>query len=426
MTESPLNWQLNQFCFYTEFETWPIDGEVELTKFNEQGKEEVTGKIIKVQIKSSKYSSYIFDETESSFKFRAKSNDYKYWESHNLDVVLVYYDANNEKLYGKKITPLQEEKFNKSIPIEFSKTENLLNREKSDFTNKFGSHLFPRIQFGINNKLLSNIFPLVETPNKVYVYKSRYKSFKKILKLTEGHGFPIISLRSDEIVLITKPTNYSYFNDNIVKKKMGEYRYEDFISDKENRKRIVELYSKLFGSYCEERGIGYNKKFRRYYFLKDKDQKGRKESYEPRLSKQDSIERTVVSFNNYYGIDFYKHNGFSTDFLYIDDKIYITITPRLLYTTDGIRPLEDKKLVSRLAGFIKSNTYNNHVVNDLHFLFNYMSSKGGRIIYVANFGNCKFCIGKSIGFEANFGIRKKNYDHDSVSDELDTQRDLFE
>ncbi|SHG24863.1 protein of unknown function [Fodinibius roseus] len=402
-----------------------IDGEVELTRVNERGKEEVTGKIIKVQIKSSKYSSYIFNEDDTSFKFRAKSQDYEYWENHNLDVVLVYYDANNKKLYGKKITPLQKEKFKKTVPIEFSKKENLLRREENNFTSKFGDHLLPRLEFGVNNKLISNIFPLVETPKSVYVYKSKYKNFNKILKLTKGHGFPIISLRSDEIVLITKPTNYSYFNNNIIKKKIGEYRYEDFINDKENRKRIVEIYRKLFGSYCNERGIGYNKKFRRYYFLKNADKKNRKESYEPRLSKQDSVERSVVKFMNYYGINFYKHDGFSTYFLYINDRIYITIIPRLLYTEDGEKPLDDKKLVTKLAGYIKSRKFNNHVVNDLYFLFKYLS-KGGNRIYVANFGNCKFCIGKSMNFEVNYGIRKKKNEESSIIDESDTQKELFE
>ena len=80
-----------------------IDGEVELTAKNSNGKLEATGDILKIQIKSTTKGSYIHKESDTSFEFKPREEDVEYWNKHKLDVVLVRFDDRTNKLYGKKI-----------------------------------------------------------------------------------------------------------------------------------------------------------------------------------------------------------------------------------------------------------------------------------------------------------------------------------
>lgn len=384
-----------------------IDGEVELTAINKEGKTEATGQVIKIQIKSTLHGSYKYGETESGFKFLAKDHDYKYWTDHNLDVILVIYDAQVDSLYAKKISELEQEKTSKSIPIKFSKQEDLLKVDESNFTSKFADKMLPRVEFGKENRLLSNLFPFTKLPKFVYRYKSKYKKFNKILELTKGHGFPIISLRSDEIVSLIKAENYSYFYDNIIDGKIERNGFKQYIQEIDNRYRIYEILNKLFEVYCSDLSISYNKKFKRYYFNINQDEKVRKEKYNPRLSPRNELSRSVVKFHEYFGTEFYLHSGFETHFMYSEGELNLILSPKLLYTYNGKKPLEDKELVTKLAGYIKSNTWNDKFVNDIYFLFQYLSKGGGRIKLAVQ-DDYRIEIGNYLKFDVNFGIRNMN------------------
>ena len=82
-----------------------IDGEIEISLKNEDGKIEATGERIKFQLKSTESeNSYIQDESENEFKFYASKDDVEYWGKHKQDVLLIIYDVRKDKLYGKKIS----------------------------------------------------------------------------------------------------------------------------------------------------------------------------------------------------------------------------------------------------------------------------------------------------------------------------------
>jgi hypothetical protein len=91
-----------------------IDGEIEISFTNEDGKIEATGERIKFQLKSTESdNSYIQEESDSEFKFYANKDDVEYWAKHKQDVLLIIYDVRKDKLYGKKITP---QRFQNTIP----------------------------------------------------------------------------------------------------------------------------------------------------------------------------------------------------------------------------------------------------------------------------------------------------------------------
>src|SRR5690349_6191761 len=84
-----------------------IDGEIELTRVNEDRKIEPLGEIMKVQIKTTgSDSSYIRNEKETTFEFYPRKDDVEYWEKYKkngIEVLLIIYDLRNDALYCKKV-----------------------------------------------------------------------------------------------------------------------------------------------------------------------------------------------------------------------------------------------------------------------------------------------------------------------------------
>lgn len=75
-----------------------IDGEIEISLTNEDGKIEATGERIKFQLKSTESdNSYIQEESEREFKFYASKDDVEYWAKHKQDVLLIIYDVRKDK-----------------------------------------------------------------------------------------------------------------------------------------------------------------------------------------------------------------------------------------------------------------------------------------------------------------------------------------
>jgi hypothetical protein len=56
-----------------------------------------TGKLVAAQVKSG--TSYMQNETQDSFCFRPKVDDFEYWQSVIIPVILVFYDPRNDALY---------------------------------------------------------------------------------------------------------------------------------------------------------------------------------------------------------------------------------------------------------------------------------------------------------------------------------------
>ncbi len=73
-----------------------IDGEIELTRVNEDRKIEPVGESLKVQIKTSGTdNSYIRNDKPLSFEFFPRKEDIEYWEKYKnngIEVLLVIYD----------------------------------------------------------------------------------------------------------------------------------------------------------------------------------------------------------------------------------------------------------------------------------------------------------------------------------------------
>lgn len=377
-----------------------IDGEVEITGQNSEGKRIAVGEIIKIQIKSTSKGSYIHNESDKSFDFLAKDNDIDYWTSFNLSVVLIIYDDRSSKLYAKKIDESDLILSRKHQKITFDKKTNALKVGKDNFLEKFSNSLKKRINYEVKEKIESNLFQL-KVPHFIFHYKTNLKSKKEIFQRVGYQECPLFVLRSDNIYTLGTIKYYPRFKEIIEESDENQKYFKDFIIDAENRNCVSELIYLHIKDYLYSKGISYNRKYNRYYFRMGEPEEDRKEEYISKTGK--TISRTVVSFKKYKVLQFYRHLAFSIKVLYLEDGMFVIIDPQNLYTSDGKIPLTDKKLITGLTNYIKQKEFNPQVLNHLYFFFSYLSSKKP---YVSIFDRNGMIISLKSPkyFEVNYGI----------------------
>ena len=376
-----------------------IDGEVELTVVNEDGKTETLAEIIKVQLKSTKTKSYITKETSTSFEFRAESNDIEYWNRHILPVVLVVYFEEEDTLYAKKIEKAYVIKGRSKHNVQFDKQKHKLSNG-TVFQKVVGQEFQSRINYNTTEALYSNFFK-VFTPQYVRVYSCLFTEEQKIydiIREQDLYPIPKFSLESnnfyclEDINLYDKKIKESILHPDIVEK----ISFWDFIKKgKVERNIIVKIVNRYLKDFLYKKGIKYQKDYNRYYFGKFKevpiDTKKKANSkrevfrYEKSKGKSGRYDnRAVVSKYTYYEkSSFFRHMAFKLSYEWIDNKLYLIIDPKYLYTEDGINPLQDKERITRLTNSLKQSERNTQYLNHLFFLRNFMN-KGRLALFFHN------------------------------------------
>lgn len=352
-----------------------VDGEVELTSKRSDGKLEATGEILKIQIKSTSKGSYIHKETETSFQFRARKEDVEYWSRHRLDVILVIYDDRTDSLYAKKIEPLDQGYFAKSIPIEINKMDNLLVKGDGKFTERFSAGFKQRIRYDIKETLSTNLFRFTKLPKYIYEYQPKLKTPKEIFAAVQPRERPVFFFHGKKIYTFYDVASmYPTFKDVCVEynsKKLFPVR--DLIKDLDQRRLVSELLNLEIKQVCFEKKILFNQQYHRYFFaLNSNTLNGRVVHYDGRAKRKDT-HRTVVSYHEYGRYKFYRHFGFETKFLFNEDGIFLVVNPQYLFTSDTKKPLEDKEAITTLTNYLTAREMTQQVLNHIHFIFSFLS-----------------------------------------------------
>jgi len=399
-----------------------IDGEIEFTKIDKHNRKVVTGEILKVQIKSTEKGSYISNDNEKSFDFKAKSEDIEYWKNHKLGVVLIVYFANTNELYARKISEIDYalSKTNKTVLITFNKKDNLLVNGDNQFHSKYSALFKNRVDYGIKEILYTNIVKFSQLPRYVYVYKSKISTTKGIFDLTlDRNQYPVFVLYSSKIYTFTDLRMYPDFINNVLENENKEIlSFSTFLKEKETKNWGIELLKKYFREHCSEKGIWYNKEFNRFYFAKLSDKiikssTNKKQTLDKKVyrietnhSKTDrNTKREVVASYKYYENEiFYRHFAFEINFFDDGQYFYLAITPKYLFTSDGKTVLEDGKKITKYTNAINSQEFNQQVLNHIYFIVQYLSNRGE--FEIANYENCTIKLSKLIRIEVPFGIPK--------------------
>lgn len=250
-----------------------------------------------------------------------------------------------------------------------------------------------RIDYDTTETLYTNILQF-KLPKYIYAYNSKISKTKDIYDLKLQSKYPIFVMYSSKIYTFIDLKYYPDFIKNVLESDKKEtLSFKNFLNEKITKNWGIELINKYFKSHCSDKGIWYNKDFNRYYFAKFRDEAietEQKENYEKKVFRKESnrskknreTEREVVTYYNYYEkVSFYRHFAFEASYFDDGQSLFLAITPKYFFTSDGKTVLDDPKKITQYTNYLTSKEYNQQVLNHVYFIVQHLSDRGefGRI-----------------------------------------------
>jgi len=404
-----------------------IDAEVEMTEINEEKKVEPTGEVIKIQIKTDGTGhSYIRNETRTQFDYYASEDDIDYWskyKSHGLEVVLVIIDANNQKIYGKKVFDIDlgiartAQKKKKAFPIIFNKSSNHLALDKNDFRERFSDTFRSRVNYGVTETLISNMLKFQKLPKLMFKYKSKYKDKRAIVKFIKENPDLIqfedcpyfISYGSLVFTFNTLGKSFSTFSEQVLEDNIStSISYNVILENMVLRNNYIELVNEYIKEKLRTKGLRYHPKYKRYYFSfnPEKDTVPLKvEAFTRVLRKK--TEKKVVTWHEYgTKYKFYRHLAFNLHFHFIENELYVALAHKYLFTEDGRKTLVPKE-ISKFTNYLTARDYNDKYYDWLNFWWTYLS-KDSNTWDIFDYNNVAIRTQSFYSEEVSFGIPMEN------------------
>lgn len=370
-----------------------IDGEIELTRTNEENKIEPLGEIMKVQIKTvSSDNSYIRNEKTLSFEFYPRKDDIEYWEKYRkngIDVLLVIYDSRVDALYCKKLIDtdvfvgkenLKTGKKRNTNAITFHKVNNLLQIGTNNFTSQYSDSFKNRVNFDTKEFLTSNFLKYLQHPKQMFAYECLFKNKKAIYEVIEQNEAPFFVIYNSIVYTAFEiGREYSTFKSKILKDTPSKFiNYLSILEDKSLRNHYIELLNEHLKYFLRTKKMTFQKEYNRYYFWIGKEQEEVRVPVTTRKRGQYS-EKVVVKKFDYPKFSFFRHIALQCKHLFIEGEVYLIIQPKYYFTQDGKNAVEPK-LITKLTNFLTSQEFNNHFCDWLHFWWSYLSVRGEEIL----------------------------------------------
>jgi hypothetical protein len=407
--------QHNPFIIFREVtkHDFGIDGELELTRKNEDGKIEATAEILKVQIKSvNSANSYMKNENDQKFDFYADPDDLEYWLKHqkyNLQVLLIIIDLRTDSIYVKKITDLEiysSQKKGRKLPIQFNKIQNKLEFSKNNFVEHFSASFKSRIDFDTEETLITNSLLVKRYPRVLYVYKSKLKKKKEIFEKITSNDAPHFVIKSNNVYLFREITRQEcpvFYREVLTEDKSEAIHFTKIIEDIDLTNIFLELFHEHLKHDLYQKLLNFSKDYHRFYFrLKDTDDI--LEVSTRTRKRDDETSKKVVTNYKYGKIEFFRHYAVELKIKIIDESIWIIVNPKYLFTKDRKETLPPKQ-ITKFTNYLTAREYNNEYANHLHFWKTYLFKGAQEWVIFAN-EKTNIIIGDYNQIQVPFGIAR--------------------
>lgn len=383
-----------------------IDGEIELVRKNEEGKNEVTGEIIAVQIKSSYTNTgYIKKESESTIEISIRKEDVEYWSNYKTDVLLVFYDDRNDDLYCHKISQQDFQYISNGLAssIELSKVQDKLIEGDNNFLNKYSKFFKERVNYNAREQIFTNLLPYRKVPKILYQFglSDKIKNKKAFYDAFSSSTDLIVAIYANQVYSFEDLRVYNELSGVIVSNGVNLLNQNQINQDKDIQNHYLELLNLYWKKFLYSRGFEYSKEYKRYYFRKPKNSPTREVNYTSRYRKN-SKPKTVVSYHEYAADKFFRHLAIEIQHHFFEDTLFVSILPKYLFTTDGKVTLPPEK-ITKYTNYLTAREFNKHILSYNSFIFSYLSGK----ITTINIWESKdynITLFEPIRFDVNFGI----------------------
>jgi hypothetical protein len=407
-----------------------IDAEIELVRKTSEGKFEVTGEILAVQIKSSESDSgYIKKETDTVIEIAVRKEDLEYWNRYKNAVLFVFYDGRNDQLFCRKINHEDNTFISKGLnqSIVLSKIDDKLIAGDDNILNRYSKEFKERVNYSSREYINTNLYQYKKLPKLMY----RYNLPPTITNKEKFYG--LFQEKTSLKVVIYNNIVYSFENLIIIDELKGVVNsinsgsmlpISNIRADKDLQNHYIELLNLYLKDFSYQKGLVYSKEYRRYYFHKPKES-NTKSILVKHESRNNTKPKKVVEYYEYGKDKFFRHSAVEFQHLFIDGYLYLSILPKYLFTKDGKETLEPK-LITKYTNYLTMREFNKQVLGNIRFIFRHLSDGNIEIIVYAN-NNFEIAIGTSYTPQVNFGIpldcsvRKKLTHSDDSSQQTSLQ-----
>ena len=230
----------------------------------------------------------------------------------------------------------------------------------------------PRTACKIEEELLSNLFLVKRYPTTIFTSPTSIRY--------AGEAHEKLGLKVKEIPFFPKNKKLYTFDDLedssspflsiISQDQIAEEKVTDWIQDGTKRNDLMHLFNLALRKYCESRGLYYVKKHRRFVCpLKE----GRTRSFTWRPGTKLIRREIATCIKGKEGkILFCKHHAASLRFMFLDDDIFLKISPTMTFTYDGYRSIRSPKLASLMSRYL-SKQYNSQYLSLTRFWAKFLS-----------------------------------------------------
>lgn len=384
-----------------------IDVEIELVRRTCEGKFEVTGEILAVQIKSSESDSgYIKKETDTVIEIAVRKEDLEYWNRYKNAVLFVFYDGRNDQLYCRKINHEDNTFITKGLnqSIELSKIQDKLITGDDNILNRYSNEFKERVNFSTKEFINTNLYQYKKQPKLMYRYglPAAITNKEKFYKLFNENPSLKVTIYNNIVYSFENLTNFEELKGVINTLNSGSLLSLGVIrTDRDLQNHYIELMNLYLKNFLYYKGLNYSKDYRRFYFYKPKES-DTKSILVKHENRNNSRPKKVVEYYEYGKDKFYRHSAVEFQHQFIDGNLYLSILPKYLFTKDGRETLEPK-LITKYTNYLTMREFNKQVLGNIKFIFRHLSDSSQEIIVSAD-NNFEIIIGANYKPQVNFGI----------------------
>lgn len=215
----------------------------------------------------------------------------------------------------------------------------------------------PRTASVIKEELISNLFPVRKCPATIFVSPTNIRSAKEVYEKLGPRirGLSFIPKNKKLYTFDDLKDSSSPFLPIVSQSQVTEENVTDWIQDGTKRNDLMRLFNFGLRKYCESRGMFYDKKHRRFVCLLED---GRTNYFRWRPGTRYVTREIATCVKGERGDILYcKHYAANLKFMFLDDDIYLKISPTMTFTYDGYKPIRSRKLASLMSRYL-SKQYN--------------------------------------------------------------------
>jgi Domain of unknown function (DUF4365) len=358
-------------CIFREItkDDFGLDGEIEVVVPKQGGQGyETTGGIIKVQAKSGE--SYVKQDTDASFVTPVEKSDLEGWHNAPYPVLFIVYHPHDDRLYYKEIKSYVKNTpgvFKPPLRVTFDKVADEFDAGKYEKIIQASAVSPPRISLDQREKVFSNLLLVKREPKTIFVAPTEYKDFTHVRSEITGFAPPFTVTGGTLFTLANLHDERSVLRGFCDIGSIDSMPASKWAKDESYRNEYIFLLNQLLGAHLRRCGLIYNRHFKRNFFPRrnDTDEVFREDWYNVRTSRA-APPRIVAKYYKYRSARFWRHLAVNLSFKCIGSSWFLQIVPKYFFTTDGETPW-DSDLVGPYTTKIKSDEWNNHVLN--HVLF---------------------------------------------------------